>query len=338
MHVPAGYTKCICGHAEDETLEHFKTCPLYRGLDTLTDGNPIHIIAQHAGWPTWSSSPSRNRPRYSRRYTGVFSPLPSTHPRGQPPGHGSANATDSCCQNSLTTHIPHAQIPALRSHRTSGRPTSSNSCSTNRQTPPSDLLPTAGPSPSPRTIVHAQHRHDTHEHHRHGTHTHQHARNHKPPCPHTTVCPKVPPTAGNRVPPLCAPTATMDGPTLQPRPLGLPRSRTPLQPLPPMWGPQPPLPHAARSLTPPPASHPSFFGPLTDTLRDYLGGHYVADPADHAWTIAMATGDAPLPLHSPPLRHRGGSLNVAAHNMASTSRTHSSRSPKQQLRCRERGR
>ena len=38
----------------------------------------------------------------------------------------------------------------------------------------------------------------------------------------------------------------------------------------------------------------------------------MADAADRAWTIAMATGGAPLPLRSPPLRHRGGGLNVAA--------------------------
>ena len=54
MHVPARYTKCICRHAEEGTWDHFKTCPLYRGLDTLTDWNPIHTIAQHAGWPTRS--------------------------------------------------------------------------------------------------------------------------------------------------------------------------------------------------------------------------------------------------------------------------------------------
>ena len=29
-------------------------CPLYRGLDTLTDWNPTHTIAQHAGWLTQS--------------------------------------------------------------------------------------------------------------------------------------------------------------------------------------------------------------------------------------------------------------------------------------------
>ena len=39
------------------------------------------------------------------------------------------------------------------------------------------------------------------------------------------------------------------------------------------------------------------------------------DPADHAWTIAMATGGAPLPPHSPPLRHSGGGLNLAARHI-----------------------
>ena len=52
IHVPARYTKCICGHAEEETWDHFKGCPLYRGLDTLTDWNPTHTIAEQAGWPT----------------------------------------------------------------------------------------------------------------------------------------------------------------------------------------------------------------------------------------------------------------------------------------------
>ena len=41
----------------------------------------------------------------------------------------------------------------------------------------------------------------------------------------------------------------------------------------------------------------------------------MADAADHAWTIAVATGSTPLPPHSPPLRHSGGSLNVAAHHV-----------------------
>ena len=54
IHVPAGHTKCICSHAEEEAWDHFKACPLYRGLDTLTDWNPTHTIAQHAGWLTQS--------------------------------------------------------------------------------------------------------------------------------------------------------------------------------------------------------------------------------------------------------------------------------------------
>ena len=41
----------------------------------------------------------------------------------------------------------------------------------------------------------------------------------------------------------------------------------------------------------------------------------MADAADHAWTIAVATGSTPLPPRSPPLRHSGGSLNVAARHI-----------------------
>ena len=31
-------------------------CPVYRGLDTLTDCNPTHTIAQHARWLTQSQA------------------------------------------------------------------------------------------------------------------------------------------------------------------------------------------------------------------------------------------------------------------------------------------
>ena len=41
----------------------------------------------------------------------------------------------------------------------------------------------------------------------------------------------------------------------------------------------------------------------------------MADAADHAWTIAMATGSTPLPPHSPPLCHGGSGLNVAARHV-----------------------
>ena len=123
---------------------------------------------------------------------------------------------------------------------------------------------------------------------------------HQPPSPHAAVRPQVPPTASHRMSPLRTPAATTDSPALQPRPLGLPGSRARPQPLPPLRGPQPPPPRAARGPSrTPPASHPSFFGFLTDTLRDHLGGYYVADAADHAWTIAVATGSTPLPPLEP---------------------------------------
>ena len=62
----------------------------------------------------------------------------------------------------------------------------------------------------------------------------------------------------------------------------------------------------------------------------------MADAADHAWAIAVAAGNTSLPPHSPPLRHSGGGLNVAArhillalylHHRDYTSQTHNSRPP-----------
>ena len=118
------------------------------------------------------------------------------------------------------------------------------------------------------------------------------------------------------MPPLRTPAAGRDVPALQPRPLGLPRSRTQPDPVPLLQGPQPLPPRAARGPSrAPPASHRSFFGPVTDGLRDQLGGYYVADAADHAWTRAMATGSTPLPPHSPRPRNSGGGLNVAARHV-----------------------
>ena len=38
IHVPAAYGKCICGHTKDEPWDDFKTCHLYRGLDTSWTG------------------------------------------------------------------------------------------------------------------------------------------------------------------------------------------------------------------------------------------------------------------------------------------------------------
>ena len=63
---------------------------------------------------------------------------------------------------------------------------------------------------------------------------------------------------------------------------------------------------ASLAAPPPPRGHSS------TPPRTTLGRHYAADPADHAWTIAMATGDTLLPLHSPPLRHSGCGWDMAA--------------------------
>ena len=41
----------------------------------------------------------------------------------------------------------------------------------------------------------------------------------------------------------------------------------------------------------------------------------MADAAEHAWTIAVATSSTPLPPHSPPLRHSGGGFTVAARHV-----------------------
>ena len=139
---------------------------------------------------------------------------------------------------------------------------------------------------------------------------------HQPPSPHAAVRPQVPPTASHRMSPLRSPAATTDSPALQPRPWGCLGAAHHLTHCPhcgdlnPRHRERPAAPAA-----PPPASHPSFFGFLTDTLRDHLGGYYVTDAADHAWTIAVATGSTPLPPHSPPLRHSGGGLSVAARHI-----------------------
>ena len=42
--IPAGCTKCTWNHTEDETWDHFKPFPMYRGLRTLTDWNPADTI------------------------------------------------------------------------------------------------------------------------------------------------------------------------------------------------------------------------------------------------------------------------------------------------------
>ena len=99
--------------------------------------------------------------------SGLLCPLhPATHPRGQPPGHGSTNAADG-----RATYVPHQHIPASSSHPTS----SSNAPPLLTVRPHSATYhETQDPPPSPRITQRAQHRHGTHEHDRHRTHTRQH--------------------------------------------------------------------------------------------------------------------------------------------------------------------
>ena len=240
----------------------------------------------------------------------------ATNPRGGPPGHGGAHATDGHCQDSGAARVPHPQIPAACSNPAPNRP------SPPPQTP---VLPTMRTYP-----MTYQHRtRTTPTHHPPGTTLARHTRapqaqHTRPPAcvrrqplsPHATVRPQVPPTASHRMPPLRTPAATTDGPALQLRSLDLPGSRAPPHPLPPLRGPQPPPLRAARgpSRTPPRqppqllrAAHRHPAGLPGRVLR---GGRGVPR-MDHS----LATSSTPLPPHSPPLRHSGGGLNVAARHV-----------------------
>ena len=277
-----------------------------RMADTVPGNRATHHRPQADGGTR--GGPQRTRP-HSRLH-------PATHPRGGPPSHGGAHATDGHCQDYGAAHIPHPQVPAAWSNPTPNRP------SPPPQTP---NLPTMRTYP----MTHQHGTPSTPTHHPPSTtlarHTQALQAPHKrapacarrqPPSPHATVRPQVPPAASHCMPPLRTPAATTDAPALQPRPLGLSGSRAPRHTLPPLRGAQPSPSRAARGpRRTPPASRPSFFGPLTHALRDHLGGYYVADVADHTWTIAVATGSAPLPPHSPFLRHSGGGLNVAARHV-----------------------
>ena len=197
------------------------------------------------------------------------------------------------------------------------KPASSKCCSTNHENPPHYIPPNTGPPPRLYTIHQPQHRHGAHEHHRHRKHTQQNACSASPnsPTPPSVHRYRQPPATAC---PLCVRQRL--------RQTALPCNQD-------HWvclGAAHRLTHcphcgdlnrhrrarpAAPAASPPPPSHPSFFGPLTDALRDPVGGYYVADAADHAWTIAIVTGSKPLPPHSPPPRHSGGGLNVAARHV-----------------------
>ena len=299
-------------------------CPLYRGLDTLTDWNPTHTTAQHAGWLTRSRKTQQlgtilkqtevlEAVRRGLVATAVYTLL-HTHAE-DPQGHGGTHATDGRCQDSGAAHIPHPRIPAACSHPAPNGPSSppQTAVLSTVRTYPTTYHPTRDPNHAYTTST----GHNTGRAHRSTTGTaHTPDSMRTPPAP--TPPRHCPPTGtANCQQPHVPYAATTNGPALRPRPLGLPGSRTPPHPLPLLRGPQPPLPRAARgpSRIPPLVSHASLFRPLTHALWDHLGGYYVAHAADHAGTIAMATSSTPLPPHSAPLRHSGGDLNVAAHHV-----------------------
>ena len=260
--------------------------------------------------------------RTARRMAGAVPGDPATHHRPQADGgtRGSPQGTRPHCRLHLTTH-PRGGPPRPRRHTCSERPlprrrSSSHTApqipaacgnpATNRPSPPpqTPVLPTmrtypvtynTEPPPRLHTVHRAQHWHSTHGRHRHRTRSHLHARATSPIPPRRRPS-QVPPTTSHRMPPLRSPAATTDSPALQPRPLGLPGSRAPPHPLPPLRGPQPPPPRTARgpSRTPPPpatpassGTSPTLSGPTGRVLRGGRGGP--------RWAIAVATGNTPLP-------------------------------------------
>ena len=154
---------------------------------------------------------------------------------------------------------------------------------------------------------------------------------HQTPSPHAAVCRQVPPTASHRMSPLRSPAATTDSAALQPRPLGLPGSRAPPHPLPPLRGPQPPPPRAARgpSRTPPrqppqllrvPHRHPP--GPPGRVPRGGRGGPRMDHSRGHGqhtptppqppfgcgalWAPSSTRAVAPQPVQPAPVAPRAG--------------------------------
>ena len=270
--VPAGYTKCICGHAEEETWDHFKVCPLYRRLDTLTDWNPTHTIAQHAGWLT--RSPATQQLTTVLKQTEVLEAVR----RG---------LVRTAVYTLLRTHAEDPQATAAHMQRMAVAKTAEQlTYRTHKYLQHAATLPYTDQAhllkllfyqpwePTPRhTDQHGTP--PTSNHHPSGTTPARHAAapqalhtgqpacaRRQPPVPHATVRPQVPPIASHRMPPLRTPAATTNGPTLQLIPLGLPGSRTSPHPLPPLQGPQPPPPRAAcrPSCTPPPPATPASSG------------------------------------------------------------------------------
>ena len=135
-------------------MGHFKACPLYRGLDTLTDWNPTHTIAQHAGWLTQSPATQQlttvlkqtevlEAVRRGLVPTAVYTLL-RTHAEDPQAtaAHMQRTAVAKMAERSHTAPTNTCSMRQPCPQRT--KPTSSNSCSTN----PENLLrdiPTRNP-------------------------------------------------------------------------------------------------------------------------------------------------------------------------------------------------
>ena len=275
-----------------EPNPHHRTARL---MADAVPGNPATCYRPQADRGT-RGGPQGTRPH---------SPLHlATHRRRGPPSHGGAHATNGHYQDSGAAHIQHPQVPAACSNPTPNRP---------RPPPPTPVLPTMRTYP----MTHQNGTPTTPTHHPASTtlagHTRApqapHARplacaRRQPPSPHGTIRPQVPPAASHRMPPLRTPAATTDSPTRQPGPLGLPGGRAPPHPLPPLRGPQPPPPRAARgpsrtSPCQPPqplrAAHRHPPVPPGRVLRGGRGGPHM----DHSRGHGQRTPASPQPNLAP---------------------------------------
>ena len=142
-------------HAEEETWDHFKMCPLFRGLDTLTDWNPTHTIVQHARWPT--RSPATQQLATILKQTEVLEAVrrglvPTavyTLLRTHPEDHQATAAHMQRTAVAKTAELPHTAPTNTGSMQPPCpkriKPTFSNSCCTNHENCPTTYHPTRDP-------------------------------------------------------------------------------------------------------------------------------------------------------------------------------------------------
>ena len=121
-------------HRQEANTSH---CTTHRMADTVP-GNPK---ARHH---PQSDEGTQGGPRGACPHRRLY---PAMHPGGRLPGNSSTHAMDGRRQNGQATHVLHPQVTAAcrRPFPRQTRPTSSHLCSTNRETPTSDLPPKAGP-------------------------------------------------------------------------------------------------------------------------------------------------------------------------------------------------